>query len=439
MARKITTKKIKILPFRGVLFGVASIIYVKSNSRKRPYMDKNNIDEVLNKLAKNKATAEEKQEFSNWINALDEKSYKEVLDQYQAIVLDTAGPDMPELEQKIESTLEEHKRQKRPIALISIRNIAAVSIFLVIAVAGTWYFMNTLLGTSSQFDDNAQITSRYGDDILPGGDKATLILSGGKQIILDDLQEGVLNTESGIRLHKTGEGEIVYDFTVTEKEIPVTYNTIRTPKGGEYRVTLPDGSRVWLNSGSSITCPTVFDANERIVEIRGEVYFEVKTITSPGDSRRVPFIVQTEDQSIEVLGTEFNIKAYPDMERMETTLVEGKIRVQTPLKEVLLQPGEQAQVARRGTVVVTDQVDVAKVVAWKNGYFQFSNDSIEDIMLLLQRWYDVDIKYMGSKVNAEFGGQISRSRNISEVLQILELTGEVRFRIDGRTIEVLGK
>lgn len=404
-------------------------------------MNRNNIDEVLNKLAKNEATAEEKQEFTNWINGLDEKSYRQVLDQYQAIVLQTVGPDMPELELKIESKLDEHKRLKRPIPLKSLRNIAVVSILLIMTVTGTWYFLDNFLGTSGLLDDNTIMTSRYGNDILPGGDKATLTLSGGKQIILDDLPEGVLNTENGIRIQKTGEGEIVYDFSVAEmeKEIPVTYNTISTPKGGEYRVTLPDGSRVWLNSGSSITCPTVFKANERIVEVSGEVYFEVKTITSPGDSRRVPFIVRTGDQSVEVLGTEFNIKAYSDMERMETTLVEGKIRVQTPLKEVLLQPGEQAQVARKGDVAVTDQVDVGKVVAWKNGYFQFSDDSIEDIMLLLQRWYDVDIKYMGSKVNAEFGGQISRSKNISEVLRILELTGEVRFRIDGRTIEVLGK
>src|SRR5680860_884621 len=202
-------------------------------------MNKKRIEEVLKKLANNEATAEEKLAFTAWINTLDEKVYRRILNQYQAIVLQTPGAkrDMPELKRKIERRLEGHRRQKRSFSLIALGEIAAVAIILLIAVAGTWYFMNTLLGTSGPVDNNVQITSRYGDDILPGGDKATLTLSGGKRIILDDLPEGDLKVENGIRIQKTGEGEIVYDFSTVEKKqsAPVTFNTISTPKGGEYR------------------------------------------------------------------------------------------------------------------------------------------------------------------------------------------------------------
>lgn len=406
-------------------------------------MNKKHIEEILKKLAKDEATAGEKQAFTIWLSTLNEKSYCKILNQYQIIVRQIPGAerDMPELKRKIESRLEGQGSQQRFFTLKTLRDVAAVAIILLVAVAGSWYFMNILLGTAGHLDNKIQITSRYGDDILPGGDKATLTLSGGERIILDDIPEGELKVENGIRIEKTGDGEIVYDFSTAEmeKSAPVAFNTISTPKGGEYRVTLPDGSRVWLNSESSITCPTEFSGKERIVEVRGEVYFEVTKMVSPDHARRVPFIVRMGDQSVEVLGTQFNIKAYPDMERMETTLVEGQVRVHTPLNKVLLAPGEQAKVKRNGDMEVIDDVDIDKIVAWKNGYFQFSDDSIGDIMQQLGRWYDVEVQYKGSASKAGFGGQISRSKNISEVLQILELTGEVHFRIDGRTIQVFGK
>lgn len=406
-----------------------------------PFMN-NQIEEILSKLARNEASNEEKQAFYGWLNTLNEEEYKRILNQYEVIVLQTSGEErnMMELKQRIENRIEVQRKQNRLIYLKALREAAAVAVILLFAIAGSLYFIN-IFNNNKEFIDNAiLITSRYGDDVLPGSDKAILTLSDGERIILDDFEEGEIKLGNGIRVQKTGEGEVAYDFSPAENKpsVPVTLNTISTPKGGEYKVTLPDGSMVWLNSESSITCPTVFNENERMVQVSGEVYFEVVKMISEDNAQKIPFIVQTENLTIKVLGTQFNVKAYADMEQIETTLLEGQVVIHTPLKEVLMVPGEQAQVGINGEVDVTDDVDLAKIIAWKNGYFQFSDDGIEDIMNQMIRWYDVDIEYKGSKVKTGFGGQIARSKNISEVLRMLELTGEVHFRIDERTIEVYG-
>ena len=207
----------------------------------------------------------------------------------------------------------------------------------------------------------------------------------------------------------------------------VAYNTLTTPRGGQYHLTLSDGTSVWLNAASSIKYPIAFTGNERRVEITGEVYFEVE------HNAAKPFRVICNGQTVEDLGTHFNINAYNDENAVKTTLLEGSVNVSAAGKNKMLKPGEQAQL-QHGNIRIAD-VDVNKVAAWKNGLFQFNDDNIRDIMRQLGRWYDVDIKYEGNLPDWEFSGAIPRNANLSQVLDILSFV-KVHFRIDGKTIVV---
>lgn len=405
-------------------------------------MNKNDIDHLLHKLADNQANEAEKNNFTTWVNTLDKDAYQEVLDRYQEILI--LCPDNrnnhPELAKLIERRLDQLPNSGKIIFLQKWRKIAVAATILLLVLSGTWYTLSLLNEPGTERDLMEQITSRYGDDILPGGDKAKLILSDGQAIILDDIPTGQSQVEGGIRIHKTGDGAIEYDF-YTNEHIAVTslfYHTITTPVGGEYQITLPDGSRVWLNSISSITAPSAFDEGERMVEVTGEVFFDIVESRSP-TGKKIPFLVRTANQTVEVLGTQFNIKAYPDNDAVETTLIEGKVVVRASDNTTSLMPGEQSRVIQDGQIDLIKNINIAKVIAWKNGYFQFSDDSIKDIMNQLRRWYDIEVEYVGDLPDSRFGGQISRNKNISEVLRVLELTDEVRFRIDGQKVKIWKK
>jgi len=202
--------------------------------------------------------------------------------------------------------------------------------------------------------------------------------------------------------------------------------------GGEYQVVLADGTKVWLNALSSIRFPTSFKGSERKVEITGEAYFEV------AKNARMPFRVIGGSQTVEVLGTHFNINAYPDESAVATTLLEGSVKVAMHDGQAkVLKPGEQALIFKENNSFRVKEVDAEDAVAWKNGYFQFNDDDLKTIMNQLSRWYNVEIVYQQANLDQKFGGTISRSKNLSQVLRILELTGNVRFRVEGRRITVM--
>ncbi|TLV00314.1 FecR family protein [Dyadobacter luticola] len=284
-------------------------------------------------------------------------------------------------------------------------------------------------------------------DAAPGDNRAKLTLSNGTSIMLHEAGNGKLAQQGQTAVIKTKQGEIVYEFDMQEVDSrtkKITYNTISTPKAGQYQVKLPDGTRVWLNSASSIHFPTVFPTTERIVEIAGEAYFEVAKVTR--DSKRVPFKVKAGNQVVEVLGTRFNVNSYADEAIIQTTLVEGSIKLELAGKEnqgVLLRPGEQALLARdmkKSTGIAAGmfevkQVDTKTVIAWKEGYFRFNNVGLPELMRQLSRWYDMEVVYEGPVKEYEFVGQIERNTKLSKVLQILEL-GDVHFRIDNKKIVV---
>lgn len=270
-------------------------------------------------------------------------------------------------------------------------------------------------------------------ELSPGGNKAILTLADGKKIILDGINNGTVANQTGISITKTSDGQLVYTISAVKaaETAVLKYNTIEVPRGGQYQITMPDGTRVWLNSMSSLKYPLHFSATERKVELTGEGYFEV------AKSPKVPFRVKTTNQVIEVTGTHFNVNAYQNETATRTTLLEGGVKVLSTdgAKKIILTPGQQSELTSAGFIVKA--VDTERATAWKNGNFMFSNDDIGSIMRQISRWYDVDIVYQNNAAKARFSGNISRFEHAAQVLEILELTGLVHFKIEGRRIIVM--
>lgn len=284
-------------------------------------------------------------------------------------------------------------------------------------------------------DKISQFAGSHKEDIAPGSNKAYLTLSDGSRILLGSAKNGELAKQAGIIITKTKDGQLVY--TVAENTAPGNadqFNTITTPNGGQYMVNLPDGTKVWLNAASSLKYPTQFAAAERKVELNGEAYFEVSK-----DKHR-PFKVATGKQEVEVLGTHFNISGYADEKSIKTTLLEGSVRVSSigngqnvPANSVTIRPGEQSVMVMNKLAV--HEADTEEAIAWKNGLFMFSGQDLAGIMKQAARWYDVKVEFEDEDLKKEvFKGTISRFENISQLLEVLESTGSVHFKIDGRRV-----
>ena len=293
-----------------------------------------------------------------------------------------------------------------------------------------------LYGNRDKAVETQPVVNLSVDDFQPGDDRAVLTLADGEKITLNDAKIGTLAREGETAITKTKEGEIVYHFQEdTEKDHiakrKLAYNVLSTPKSGQYQVQLPDGTHVWLNALSSIRFPSAFAENERVVEVTGEVYFEVAKVQD--GTKRIPFKVISGDQTIEVLGTRFNVISYDDEEMIETTLLEGSIKINIGKdvgQGVLLKPGQQIQVKSSSVSPYTIRgVDAQSVVSWKDGYFRFDDTGLPELMRQISRWYDIEVMYESPVREYEFVGKIERSAPLSKVLKILELGG-VRFRME---------
>ena len=269
------------------------------------------------------------------------------------------------------------------------------------------------------------------NDVSPGGNKAILTLANGSKIDLNDVKNGVLASQGKTVLKKDKDGQLIYEAPDGKaKDSSSIYNTITIPKGGQFQIVLSDGSKVWLNSASSITFPTAFSKTERKVTVTGEVYFEV------AKNKHLPFRVVAGKQTVEVLGTHFNINAYSDEDAIKTTLIEGSVKVSADSQNAILKPEQQSSILnnKQGRISI-NTVDTDDVLAWKNGNFQFEKAEIQLIMREASRWYDVDIKYESELPPRRFTGSISRNVNLSELLKMLKYTG-INFKIEGKTIIV---
>ncbi len=296
---------------------------------------------------------------------------------------------------------------------------AAAAVVLGMAVAGYNRLREKDISAPQIISSNA--------DIAPGGNKATLTLADGSVVTLDSAGNQVIRQGSA-RISQQG-GQLRYEGA---EDQPPVWNKLSTPRAGQFRITLPDGTRVWLNAASSIRYPTAFAGAERKVEITGEVYFEVTH-----DARK-PFRVEVAGRStVEVLGTSFNISAYADETMIKTTLLEGKVKVAAngnPAQE--LRPGQQAIQAESGSVTISNDVDPAEVLAWKDGWFQFNQASIPEVMRQLARWYDVEVHYAGAVPDRAYVGRIERSLTLAQVLRVLERSG-IHTKIEGKQLTLL--
>jgi len=262
------------------------------------------------------------------------------------------------------------------------------------------------------------------NDIGPGGNKAILVLANGEKISLKDEIQGKLGNQGGTSVSRLGKGTLVYDVSNKEDNLNPTYNRLITPRGGQFQVNLPDGTKVWLNAESSLRYPTSFTGEERIVDLDGEAYFEV------AKNKKMPFSVKTKQATVRVLGTHFNIMAYANEEISLVSLLEGAVGIQTQTSKATLVPGQQARILPSDRMAVINAIDIEQVVAWKNGYFMFANESLESIMRKMSRWYDVEIEFKDNLKGKKFWGTISRFKNISEVLKTLEMTGDLHYKVE---------
>jgi transmembrane sensor len=265
----------------------------------------------------------------------------------------------------------------------------------------------------------------------PGGNVASLILANGKTISLTDLKAGQVARESNTTINKTADGHITYQHNNGDA-MTVGNNTMITPKGGQYTVTLADGTLVTLNAASSLTFPTAFTGSNRTVRLSGEAYFEV------AHNAAKPFRVINKGQVIEVLGTHFNVNGYSDDDFAKTTLLEGSVKISAGNRSLLLKPGQQAQLNSadhdRFKVVTAD---LAQAVAWKNGFFVFNDIDIREVMKVAARWYDVDVVYRSGSAHKKFGGTISRYKQITELLDNIREVGGINYRIEGRSVIIM--
>lgn len=274
----------------------------------------------------------------------------------------------------------------------------------------------------------------------PNGNNAILTLADGSTVVLDSVKNGELARQGDAQVSKANAGRLVYNTLDQESNTPgqapvaIVYNTVSTRRGGQFQIVLPDGSKVWLNTVSSLRFPTAFTGTERVVELKGEAYFEV------AKNAAQPFVVHVstaEDKGMDVrvLGTQFNVMAYDNEAEIRTTLLEGAVKVMRGDKSRVLAPGEQAKVDKQGGLTLDAKADVDLAMAWKNGFTSFKSADIRSIMRQVERWYDIDVVYEGNVQERTFSGGISRDANLSELIRLLEVS-KIHFKIEGRKLIV---
>jgi ferric-dicitrate binding protein FerR (iron transport regulator) len=342
---------------------------------------------------------------------------------------------------------EQRLQEEKSVTVVKMRRLRrtfSAAAAIVLLLSGTYFW------SRYKKEDISKPATAQVHDAQPGSSKAILTLSGGRQLVLDSTREDTVLTE-GAAIIAGAKGKLAYN-PGNQADAPLVYNTLTTPRGGEYQLTLPDGTKVWLNAASSITYPTAFTGKERKVVMTGEAYFEVSKNASQ------PFKVSVNGkEEVEVLGTSFNVNAYDNESTVKTTLLEGSVRVAASLQPVVgvnsgkeklglvLKPGEQSELvvgentnngsATKGQLKLLTGVDIEAVVAWKNGRFAFTDADLQTVMRQLARWYNVDVTYEGNIPTREFDGKIGKTLTLDQVLKILTKT-RVHYSIEGRQLTI---
>lgn len=302
------------------------------------------------------------------------------------------------------------------------KHIAAAAVVFLLAGATYWLF-------EKRPSDKVEVAAEKTIKILPGGKRALLTIADGSTISLGNIKNGKLAQQGNTVIYEKG-GQLVYNAHASPNNGGLLmYNVLSTPRGGQYELTLPDGSRVWLNAESSLRFPASFVGNEREVELTGEAYFEV------AKNKEKPFRVHVGGMKVEVLGTRFNVNGYAEEGNIVTSLLEGSVKLTKGSIKDLLKPGQQAILNKKKEEIAIADADMGEAIAWKNGLFQFKGDDIAAIMREVGRWYNVEIIYSENISPRQFEGKISRQAELSEVLRILELS-DIKFTVEGKRIIV---
>lgn len=378
-------------------------------------MSRSQAKSLLEKYNNGSATSEERKLVENWY-LKESLKYK---------LSDQEGDFLHLKDEIFTGTLEKASlalQPKRVVFKTWTRMVAAVVVLAAIGIG--LYHYTTGSGKQSEAAGNSA-------EIAPGGNKAILTLGNGEKVVLNNAAKGEISRHSGISISKSGDGELIYSV-LGEKGTSGDHirNTISTPNGGQYTVILSDGTKVMLNSASSLTFPASFGEGDRWVELSGEAYFEV------AKQKSKHFKVISGLQTVEVLGTHFNVNAYADEGSIKTTLLEGAVKVSTPVAATLIEPGEQAVWNKAdGNALFRRRANTAKEMAWVNGVFSFEGDDLAAVMRQVSRWYDVDVVYSGKISEEKYFGEIARNSKLSAVFKILELNN-VHFDVRGKTVRV---
>lgn len=387
-----------------------------------------NILALIEKYQNGTASPEEKLQLDEWYHSFDgEEAAIEVADS-------EADPAFL-LGEKIKARVLATIQQSDELPVVKPKPNwqipAAAAIILVVLSLGIYF---ASVPETHQKETASVAQPKPANDVLPGGNKAMLTLADGSSIVLDSASTGIISLQGGSSVQKLKNGLVAYTLqgSPVAQHTAVVYNTISTPRGGQYQITLADGTMVWLNAASSIRFPVVFSGSERTVEITGEAYFEV------AKNKDMPFKVKAASAEIEVLGTHFNVNAYDDEPSLNTTLLEGAVKISTLASggsqvSKYLKPGQQAGISKAGKITVTDNADTEEAVAWKNGRFQYNGTDLKTILRQIARWYDVDVEYKG-EIDLHCTGQLTRNENVSRVFEKLALTEAVQIKIEGKKI-----
>jgi transmembrane sensor len=390
---------------------------------------------LLNQNARRRCTKEEMQELYTYIDAGSDNELYPQLDEHYRQTNDPKEVRDIDWDFMLQSILKEEQETivKAPIRKLFWRKMAvAASVVLAISLGTYWLMQN-----QNDQPSNPVVNEIKTDVEAPATNKAIITLADGTVVPIDSLNNGVLAQQSNSKVVKLADGKIVYQTDNATAVTELQYNTLYNPEGSKViDMELADGSHVWLNAGSSVTYPVAFVGNERNVTIKGEAYFEVARNTTK------PFKVNIGGKAeVEVLGTHFNINAYSDEPSINTSLLEGKVKVSSAVTNtsVVLKPGEQSVQNKQGTISIKKDANMDEVMAWKNGRFSFGKEmDIKTVMRQVARWYGVTVEYKG-QVNAVIGGSISREVSVAKVLQMLELTGTVEFVIEDKKVIVKNK
>jgi transmembrane sensor len=361
---------------------------------------------LLRQYQEGNCTAEEKQLIEAWYMKFEQSTVVSLTDEEIEGILSMVPPVRAITERK------------------PLWKWAAVAAAMLAIVSGSIYYAAHRSPTTNQ------VIAKSASDIKPGINNAILTLANGKQIALNQATDGLVSTESNTTISKTANGEIVYQTKdLSSKNQAVLFNTMTVPRGGQYHLKLADGTNIWLNAASSITYPTQFVGNERTVEITGEAYFEVSHLIGR------PFKVISKGQVVEVLGTHFNINTYENEQVVKTTLLQGAVKITAAGITQQLAPGEQAIFSSNGLKVVN--ADTEQAVAWHNGDFIFKKNSVEEILRTVSRWYDIEVDYgKYSPIKQTFSGLVSRSKDLSAVINMMEKGTTLKFKVEGKRVTV---